>query len=238
MELIRFPITDSASNMYIEGNLVIPENPIGIVIFSHGSGSSKNSKRNQLVSEKLNNNHIATLLFDLLSIEEQEYDNKLENMEVKAPGAILNKFNIRLLTKRLSMVTEWVVNNPSTKKLNMCYFASSTGAAAALMSASRYNIVSIVIRSGRTDLIENRFLDKITSPCLFVVGSKERSIVKVGYETLRKMRHSKEKKLHIVKGASHMFEELGAMDEVSEIVTQWMVRNFIMASKLWLKKGN
>ena len=229
-ELIKFRITDSGSSLFIEGNLVIPENPIGIVIFSHGSGSSKNSKRNQLVSEKLNNNHIATLLFDLLSIEEQEYDNKLENMEVRVPGVILNKFNIQLLTKRLSMVTEWVGSNPSTEKLHVGYFASSTGAAAALISASRYNIVSIVIRSGRTDLVENRFLDKIISPCLLIVGSKEKLIIKVGNETLTKLSNSKEKKLNIIKGASHLFEEQGSMEEVSEIATQSMVRNFILES--------
>ena len=160
-ELFRFPITDSNSKMIIEGNLVIPENPIGIVVFAHGSGSSKNSKRNQLVSEKLNKSNIATLLFDLLTNEEQQFDIQLEKMSIKIPGAILNKFNISLLTNRLSMVTDWTRSNPITMKLPLSYFASSTGGAAALMSASRYNIVSIVIRSGRTDLIENKFLEDI-----------------------------------------------------------------------------
>jgi hypothetical protein len=221
--------------MHIEGNLVIPDNPIGIVVFAHGSGSTKNSLRNQMVSEKLNDSRIATLLFDLLSVEEQDYDTKLENMEVKVPGTILNKFNILLLTKRLSMVTEWVGNHPGTSKLHVGYFASSTGAAAALMSASRYNIVSIVIRSGRVDLVDNGFLDKITSTCLFIVGGKEKLLVKVGNETLRKMGKSKEKKLYIVKGASHLFEEQGAMEEVSEIATHWMVRNFISASTSAIK---
>jgi hypothetical protein len=216
--------------MFIEGNLVIPDNPIGIVIFAHGSGSTKNSQRNQLVSEKLNNSQIATLLFDLLSYEEQAYDTKIENMDIKVLGVILNKFNILLLAKRLAMVTEWVRSNPNTEKLHVGYFASSTGAAAALICASRYNIVSIVIRSGRSDLVENRFLDKIVSHCLFVVGSKEKFLVKVGNETVRKLRNSKETKLSIIKGASHLFEEHGAMEEVSEIATRWMVRNFILAS--------
>lgn len=216
--------------MHIEGKLVTPDNPIGIVVFAHGSGSTKNSQRNQLVSEKLNNNHIATMLFDLLSVEEQAYDIKLENMEVKVPGTILNKFNVMLLTRRLSIITEWVGNNTSTDKLHLGYFASSTGAAAALMSASRYNIVSIVIRSGRTDLVEDRFLDKIVSPCLFVAGSNEKLLIKVGNETLKKMRSSKEKKLSIIKGASHLFEERGAIEEVSDIATKWMLQNFILAS--------
>jgi putative phosphoribosyl transferase len=168
-ELVRFPIKNSNSNSFIEGHLAIPYNPTGIVVFAHGSGSSKNSKRNQLISEKLNNNNIATLLFDLLSDEEQAFDSQLEKMTSKIPGAVLNKFNISLLTKRLSMATDWVLSNPHTEKLQISYFASSTGGAAALMAACLYNIISIVIRSGRTDLVENQFLDQIVSPCLLVV---------------------------------------------------------------------
>ena len=223
--------------MSIEGNLAIPDNPIGIVIFAHGSGSTRNSERNKLVSEKLNNSHIATLLFDLLSIEEQQYDTKLEKMDLKVPGAILNKFNIMLLTKRLSMVTEWVGRDPSTEKLSVGYFASSTGAAAALISASRFNIVSIVIRSGRTDLIEDLYLNKIVSPCLFIVGGKEKLLVQVGNEALRKLRNSKEKDLNIVKNASHLFEEQGTMEEVSEITTRWMLRHFMSDSNSTVKEN-
>jgi putative phosphoribosyl transferase len=214
--------------MYLEGNLVIPDNPIGIVVFTHGSGSSKSSKRNQLVSEKLNKSNIATLLFDLLSDEEQNFDTQLEKMNLKIPGAILNKFNISLLTNRLSMVTDLIRKNPDTRKLPISYFGSSTGGAAALMSASRYNIVSIVIRSGRTDLIENKFLEHIESSCLFIVGSKENSLLKISKETIKKMRSSKEKKLCIIKGASHLFEDERSMQEVSEIATHWLTRNFIL----------
>ena len=118
-EIIKIPITNSNSTSFIEGNLVIPDNPTGIVVFAHGSGSSKSSKRNQLVSEKLNKNNIATLLFDLLSDEEQAFDSQLDNMISKIPGAVLNKFNVSLLAKRLSMATEWVMSNPSTEKLEV-----------------------------------------------------------------------------------------------------------------------
>ena len=227
-ELIRLPITDSNSNVFIEGYLVIPDNPTGIVVFAHGSGSTKNSKRNHLVSDKLNKSNIATLLFDLLTDEEQNFDTQLEKMSLKIPGAILNKFNISLLTNRLSMATAWVMRNPSTRKLPISYFASSTGGTAALISASRYNIVSSVIRSGRTDLIENKFIERIESPCLFIVGSKEKSLVKISKETIKKMRKSKEKKLCIVEGASHLFEEEGAMLEVAEVATHWFTRNFLV----------
>ena len=212
--------------MFIEGNLVIPENPIGVVVFAHGSGSTKNSKRNRMVSEGLNKNSIATLLFDLLSDQEQNFDTQVEKMSVKVPGIILNKFNILLLTKRLSMVTEWVRNNPRTEKLLVGYFASSTGAAAALISACKYNIVSIVIRSGRTDLVKNQFLDQIVSPCLFVVGSKEKSLIQISNETIRKMKNSKEKKLCIIKGASHLFEEEGSILEAAGLTTDWLTSNF------------
>ena len=228
VELVRFPINNSNSNSFIEGNLSIPDNPIGIVVFAHGSGSSKNSKRNQLVSEKLNTNGIATLLFDLLSDEEQAFDSQLEKMTSKIFGTVLNKFNISLLTKRLSMATDWVLSNPHTGKLQLSYFASSTGGAAALMAACRYNIVSIVIRSGRTDLVENQFLDQIMSPCLLVVGSMEKSVVKISKETMKKMRNSKEKKLSIIEGASHLFEEEGTMQAVAEIATQWLTQHFTL----------
>jgi putative phosphoribosyl transferase len=228
--VIKFPISNSISDMYIEGDLVIPENPIGIVVFAHGSGSSKSSKRNQLVSEKLNKSNIATLLFDLLTIEEQTFDTQLEKMSLKIPGAILNKFNISLLTNRLSMVTDWVMSNPSIRKLPMSFFASSTGGAAALISASRYNIVSIVIRSGRTDLIENKFLENIESSCLFIVGSKEKSLISINKDTIKKIRNSKEKKLCIIKGASHLFKEEGSMEEVGEVTTHWMTHNFILGN--------
>jgi len=227
-ETIKIPITNSISTSFIEGNLVIPDNPIGIVVFAHGSGSSKSSKRNQLVSEKLNKNNIATLLFDLLSDEEQEFDTQLENLISKIPGVVLNKFNLSLLTKRLSMVTDWVLSNPHTEKLQVSYFASSTGGAASLMAACRYNIASIVIRSGRTDLVENQFLEQMVSPCLFIVGSREKSLIKISKETMKKMKNSKEKKLNIIEGASHLFEEEGSMLEVAEIATQWLTRHFTL----------
>ena len=227
-ELVRFPIKNSNSNSFIEGNLTIPDNPIGIVVFAHGSGSSKGNTRNQLVSEKLDKNNITTLLFDLLSDEEQAFDSQVETMTSKIPGAVLNKFNISLLTKRLSMATDWVLRNPHTGKLQLSYFASSTGGAAALMSACPYNIVSIVIRSGRTDLVENQFLEQIVSSCLFVVGSREKSLIKISKETMKKMRNLKEKKHRIIEGASHLFEEEGTMQSVAEVATQWMTRHFTL----------
>ena len=224
-ESVRLSIKNSTCT-FLEGNLVIPDNPIGTIVFVHGSGSSKSSHRNQLVSNKLNENNIATLLFDLLSKEEQDSDSQLENANLKIPGAILNKFNITLLSKRLSMATEWIINHPITGNLQIGYFASSTGGAAALIAATKYHIKTIVIRSGRTDLLDNDLLDKIVSPCLFIVGSKERSLVDISKRTIKKLRNAEEKEFSIIPNASHLFEEEGLMKQVAEVATRWITRQF------------
>ena len=225
-ELVRISINKS-SNLYIEGNLMIPDNPIAIVVFAHGSGSGKNSTRNQLVAKKLNDSNIATVLLDLLTNEEQVFDSQIENMTSKTPGMILNKYNISLLTRRLSIATDWVATNPYTEKLQLGYFASSTGGAAALLAACKYNIMSLVLRSGRTDLVENKFLEQIVSPCLFIAGSMEKSVIKISNETMKKMSNCNEKKLSIIEGASHLFEEQGAMQACAELATEWLTGHFI-----------
>ncbi len=225
-EVVRFSVNKSDSNVFIEGDLAIPNNPMVIIVFVHGSGSGKGSYRNQTVSKKLNENNIATLLFDLLSKEEQDSDLQLENANLKIPGTILNKFNITLLSKRLSMTTEWIMNHPIIGNLHIGYFASSTGGAAALIVATKYHIKTIVIRSGRTDLVDKDLLDQIVSPCLFIVGSKEKSLVHISKRTIKKLRNVKEKELGIIENASHLFEEEGLMKQVSEVATRWIIRHF------------
>jgi predicted alpha/beta-hydrolase family hydrolase len=212
--------------MFLEGSLVIPDNPIGVIVFVHGSGSSKSSHRNQLVSNNLNENNIATLLFDLLSKEEQDSDSQLKNANLKIPGTLFNKFNITLLSKRLSMATEWIMNHPRIGNLQIGYFASSTGGAAALIVATEYYIKTIVIRSGRTDLVGNNLLNQIVSPCLFIVGSKEKSLVDINKHTLKKLSNVEQKELRIIENASHLFEEEGLMKQVAEVATRWIIRHF------------
>ena len=225
-EVVRFSVNNSDSNLFIEGDLVIPNNPMGIIVFVHGSGSGKGSYRNQTVSKKLNENNIATLLFDLLAEEEQESDRQLENIIYKIPGAILNKFNISLLRDRLSMVTDWIMNYESLSNLKIGYFASSTGAAAALVTSAKKPVKSITIRSGRTDLVDNNLLGQIISPCLFIVGSKEKSLLDISKQTMKKLMNAEEKELSIIQNASHLFEEEGSMKEVVEISTRWIKRHF------------
>jgi putative phosphoribosyl transferase len=225
-EVVRFSLNNLISNFFVEGNLFIPDNPIGVIVFAHGSGSSKSSQRNQLVSKKLNENNIGSLLFDLLSEEEQESDRRLENIITQIPGATLNKFNISLLTERLSMATEWIMSHEQKRKLQLGYFASSTGGAAALIAASKYQVRSIVIRSGRTDLVDNHFLSEIVSPCLFIAGSNEKTLIKINKQTMKKLKNVKEKKLSIIQNASHLFDEEGSIEKLADIASQWLKEHF------------
>ena len=225
-EVVRFSVNKSDSNLFIEGDLVIPNNPMGIIVFVHGSGSGKGSYRNQTVSKNLNDNNIATLLFDLLAEKEQESDRQLENIIYKIPGAILNKSNISLLGDRLSMVTDWIMNYETLSNLKIGYFASSTGGAAALIASAKKPVKSITIRSGRTDLVDNNLLGQIISPCLFIVGSKEKSLLDISKQTMKKLRNSEEKELSIIQNASHLFEEEGSMKEVVEVATRWIKLHF------------
>jgi putative phosphoribosyl transferase len=226
-EVIRIGIDKSSPQIFVEGILVLPDNPIGIVIFAHGSGSSKQSIRNQLVSEKLNENSIGTLLFDLLTKEEQESDRRLESIVSQVPGSTLNKFNIELLTNRLSTATRWVMAFLKDKDLKLAFFASSTGAAAALACATKFPIISIVIRSGRSDLITKDQLSQIVSSCLFIVGSKDKTIITINKKSIEQLRDAVEKELRIVPNVSHLFEEQGSMETVAKVSTEWLKKHFL-----------
>jgi len=231
-EVVKIPLNESAHQIFVEGNLVIPDNSIGLVIFAHGSGSSKRSARNQLVSQRLTENSIGTLLFDLLSKEEQESDKRLENIISEVPGGTFNKFNISLLTKRLSIATRWVIDFLKDSNLKLAFFASSTGAAAALTCATKFDISSIIIRSGRSDLI-NTDLSQVVSSCLFIVGGKETTLIKINKKTIKQLRHSAEKELMIVPNTTHLFEEEGAMETVANLSTLWLKKHFrSMVNKL------
>ena len=188
-------IGNSFSKTQVNGNLVIPDAPIGLVVFAHGSGSDKSSLRNQLISRILNDNNIGTLLFDLLSEEEQESDVRATNLMCKIPGLTLNKFNIALLAKRLIGASEWINNKYSgLGKFKLGYIGSSTGAAAALMAATKYNVEAIVSRGGRTDLIDKRVLEQIVSPCFFIVGSDDKNVVRINKTTISQLPNITEKK--------------------------------------------
>jgi putative phosphoribosyl transferase len=221
-ELVRFPADKTNSGLFLNGILRIPENPLGIVIFVHGSGSSKKSTRNQAISEKLYENNIGTFLFDLLSEDEQESDTNLEKIITQIPGAVLNKFNISLLTRRLFTATEWIMKHQQKNRLELNYFASSTGAAAALVASANFHIRSIIIRSGRTDLVSNDVFPEIISPCLFIAGDGEKIIIKITKQTMKKLTNVTEKNLSTIKNSSHMLEESGSIEKVAHLAVTWV----------------
>lgn len=189
----------------VQGELIIPLKAKAIVIFSHGSGSSRFSKRNQMVAKYLHEKNLGTLLFDLLTEEEdQHYDNR---------------FDIDLLTKRLVGATEWMERLPAAKDCRIGYFGASTGAASALKAAAWLpHIGAVVSRGGRPDLAMNN-LPKVEAPTLLIVGSLDYDVLQLNKEAYIKLEC--EKKLEVVEGATHLFEEPGKMEIVSELAGNW-----------------
>jgi putative phosphoribosyl transferase len=206
----------------LEAQLDIPNNATSL-IFAHGSGSSATSSRNQKVAQILNNNGFATLLFDLLNKEEQDSDIKTERIMHELPGVTFNKFNIELLTERLDAVTQWVQNNDDTKKLGIGYFGASTGAAAALYAASSFrDIKAVVLRGGRTDLVDKKTLEDVKCPCLFIVGGNDKKLIDINKTTLDQLISVKIKELKVIESASHLFQEEGKIEEVGNVAARWL----------------
>jgi putative phosphoribosyl transferase len=211
----------------LKGRLSTPENVQGLIIFAHGSGSSATSSRNLKVAQILNEDGVATLLFDLLTHEEQESDDKSQMLMNKVPSLTLNKFNIELLTERLDAATQWVQNNDDIKHLAIAYFGASTGAAAALYAASSFkDIKTVISRGGRTDLVDKNTLSNITCPCLFIVGSNDKKVIDINKNTMNHLINVKDKKLEVIKGASHLFEEKGMIEQVGGRASEWLEGKF------------
>jgi len=200
--LVKIP----ADSVFLEGALGIPEGARGLVVFAHGSGSSRLSPRNNFVAGVLRERGIATLLFDLLTEEE---DTTYET-----------RFNIALLTRRLIAATRWLATQPETKKLKIGYFGASTGSAAALQAAARLGkkISAVVSRGGRPDLTGPE-ISKVTAPTLFIVGGADYGVIEMNESALAQLKC--EKSLQIVPGATHLFEEPGALEEVARLAAEW-----------------
>lgn len=207
---VKIPIPKA----YLEGNLAIPKEAQGIVLFAHGSGSSRFSPRNQFVANFLLQNNLATLLIDLLTTEEGLIDEDTRRL----------RFDIDLLGNRLIHVTDWLLNDPKTSSLQINYFGSSTGAAAALIAGAKKGplISSIVSRGGRPDLARE-YLSFVKSPTLLIVGGEDLVVIDLNRQAYDQIKAEKE--LEIVPHATHLFEEPGTLEQVAQLASQWFLRH-------------
>ena len=202
-----------AAGVTLAGDLAIPEGATGLVVFAHGSGSSRRSARNRRVAEALRAHGLGTLLFDLLTPSEEAED------AITAE----HRFDIGLLGARLVGATDWLREQPATRELGIGYFGASTGAAAALVGAAvRKDVVrAVVSRGGRPDLA-GPYLDRVEAPTLLIVGGRDREVLRLNRAALKRLRGPAQ--LAIVPGASHLFEEPGALDEVAHLAEGWFIR--------------
>jgi len=205
-ELAKIP----ADGVTLEGMLVLPEHARGVVLFAHGSGSSRLSPRNNFVAQNLQDAGFGTLLTDLLTKEED--------------ATYENRFNMDLLTWRLERATQWVTEQPRCASLAVGYFGASTGAAAALNAAATLgsSIGAVVSRGGRPDLAMEA-LPSVQSPTLLIVGSLDDVVIELNRQAYAKLKI--EKHLAIVKGATHLFEEPGTLQEVARLAAAWFKRH-------------
>jgi dienelactone hydrolase len=209
----------SAGQTTLEGNLVIPKSSRGIVLFAHGSGSGRHSPRNKYVAEVLQGAGIATLLIDLLTEEEEEIDLQTRHL----------RFDIDLLAQRLIEATDWLKQeqNIQTKDLSVGFFGASTGAAAALVAAAqRQKIVkAIVSRGGRPDLAGSENLSRVQAPTLLIIGGNDEPVIEMNKDAFKQLTNlednEKKKKIVIVPGATHLFEEPGKLEEVADLAKDW-----------------
>lgn len=212
---IEHQITIPSGDIHLDGILTIPEEACGLVLFVHGSGSSRFSVRNQYVAKVLNQVKLATLLFDLLTPDEDRIDEQTRAF----------RFNIALLAERLLDTTQWCLTQRSIAHLPVGYFGASTGGGAALVAAAQAtNIVKAVVsRGGRPDLAGN-YLKEVKAPTLLIVGGNDDVVIQLNQDAFQHM--SCNKRLEIVPGATHLFEEPGTLDEVAKLTAAWFVKYF------------
>lgn len=198
-----------AGRVRLEGALAVPQNANAIVVFAHGSGSSRHSPRNNAVARVFRQSGLATLLLDLLTPQED--------------ATYATRFDIDLLTERLITTTRWLTEQPDTRHLDVGYFGASTGAAAALDAAAGIpDIVhAVVSRGGRPDLA--KALERVIAPTLLIVGSRDYEVIELNRLAFERLRCAKD--LVIVPGATHLFEEPGTLDEVARLSTAWFSRH-------------
>jgi putative phosphoribosyl transferase len=201
----------------LEGDLIVPSGAAGVVLFAHGSGSSRHSPRNRQVAEHLHRLGLATLLIDLLTESEEIAERQTRHL----------RFDIGLLAGRLVAATSWLRAEPATERLALGYFGASTGAAAALVAAADSDVSAVVSRGGRPDLAGSA-LARVRAPTLLIVGGRDRFVLELNREARDQL--NCEKALHVVPGATHLFEEPGALEEVARLAGSWFVDHLAGAS--------
>jgi len=209
----HLPVLAPVDSLNLEGILSVPTAARGVVLFAHGSGSSRHSPRNRYVADILNESGLATLLIDLLTEDEQEVDLQTAHL----------RFDIPLLAQRLEGITEWLVEHPEVQGLELGHFGASTGAAAALVAASELPelVRAVVSRGGRPDLA-GPALAAVEAPTLLIVGGADTAVIDLNRRAMAHMQCEKE--LHIIPGATHLFEEPGALQKVAELARDWFLK--------------
>jgi dienelactone hydrolase len=197
----------------LTGNLVVPDGASGVVLFAHGSGSSRLSPRNRSVARRLSELGFATLLIDLLTSEEETIDIQTAHL----------RFDIGLLADRLAGAKGWLAEQPNTRDLRVGYFGASTGAAAALVAAALHpqSIGAVVSRGGRPDLA-GKLLSRVQAPTLLIVGGEDYPVIEMNRDAFAQL--TCKKRLEIVPGATHLFEEPGALEAVARLAGDWLLQ--------------
>jgi putative phosphoribosyl transferase len=203
-----------AGRASLAGNLNIPVNATALVLFAHGSGSSRHSPRNQFVARTLNDTGLATLLFDLLTPEEELVDMRTAEL----------RFDIDLLAERLVHATTWAKQQHQTRDLRIGYFGSSTGGGAALVAAAQLpnDVAAVISRGGRPDLAGTA-LFKVQAPTLLIVGGQDEIVIDLNLRARNQMRCKV--KVEIIPGATHLFEEPGALEQVAKLASDWFINH-------------
>ncbi|WP_303832225.1 dienelactone hydrolase family protein [Asticcacaulis taihuensis] len=212
-EVLSTPVVVPAGDIRLAGDLTVPEGAKGLVVFAHGSGSSRRSVRNRRVAKTLNDRGLATLLIDLLTSGEEEIDQRTRQY----------RFDIPLLADRLVDIARWAIEQPALATLHLGYFGASTGGGAALIAAARQpdRIGAVVSRGGRPDLAA-AFLDKVRAPVLLIVGGNDPQVLELNEQALRGL--NARSKLSVVPGATHLFEEPGSLESVADQAADWFKR--------------
>lgn len=208
----HLPVLTPVDSIHLEGTLSVPTGAQGVVLFAHGSGSSRHSPRNRYVADLLNESGLATLLIDLLTEDEQQVDLQTAHL----------RFDIPLLARRLERITEWLEDHPEVQRLPIGHFGASTGAGAALVAAAELPdlVRAVVSRGGRPDLA-GPSLAGVEAPTLLIVGGADKIVIDLNRRALAHLQCKKE--LQLIPGASHLFEEPGALKKVSELARDWFL---------------